>query len=81
MVAPKRDPGGVHCPLHQCQCSCQDIHLGGASYQHIYSASSQAPCFFNAPSQSELFNLLENEELAKVPILVLANKQVGVCSY
>ena len=27
-------------------------------------------------AKSELFGLLENEELAKVPILVLANKQV-----
>lgn len=27
--------------------------------------------------QSELFNLLESEELAKTPIMVFANKQVG----
>ena len=32
---------------------------------------------FEAPLQSELFNLLEHEELARTPILVLANKQVG----
>ena len=28
-------------------------------------------------AKSELFGLLENEDLAKVPILVLANKQVS----
>ncbi len=30
-----------------------------------------------AHAQSELFNLLEHEELGRTPILVLANKQVN----